>query len=328
MNAASTRPHCRHNGRRAARCFVGLVAPVVAPFLGLLLGALICPASVLAVPLVAGGSVSQEFYAPGPPGVSSVSPKKATFAQQYSSGDISLISNAEASAGYLSLHASANIIDMENWASGHVFSSAHGGISESVVPDWEDFRWDGETFVMEYQVRATGNLDARSFGYGAAGALASLEYRYHIGDSSGGGNKALDTDGHFSTSGTWGVMTSSFTVTRDSTFDMTLSAAADARGGKTYSPGGRANIVANADFSHTMTWLGITGIRAFDDMGNEVPLPPDVVLPLIGHDTGFDYWHSAAPVPEPNTVWLFAVGLLALARTLRRGTTKPPSAST
>lgn len=284
----------------------------VVPFLGLALAALLCPAPALAGAYSASGAVGQEFYAPGPPGTSSVSPTKATFHQEYTASDLYLYSDALSTSGNIHLFALASINGMTNWSSGHVSSSAAARIVEPVDPFWDIWASYGATFVFQYEVGVAGNLYATSDGYGAAGSQASLGYTYHVGDSSGSGDWSQDSAGHVSKTGTWnGTISSSFTVHPGSSFDLELGATAAARGGKTYSPGGNATVVGSADFSHTFTWLGITGVRAFDSLGNEVALPPGAQLALIGRDSGFDYWNSAAPVPEPSTALLLGSGLIA-----------------
>lgn len=293
----------------------GVVARVVVPFLGLILATLICPAPVLAVAFSANGSMWHDFpgYAPVPPGTSSVSPTGATFTQQYVAGAINLNSHAEASSGNLSLLAKASINNMANWDSGHVSSTASARIVEPVDPFWELWASYGATFIFQYELGVSGNLFTTSAGYGAAGSQADLGYTYHVGDSSGRGGWYQDSAGLVSKNGTWGLISSTFTVHKYSTFDLELVATAAAFGSKTYSAGGgNATVVGNADFSHTMTWLGITGVRAFDSSGNEVPLPSGAYLPLIGQDSGFNYWYSAAEpasVPEPATGLLVASGL-------------------
>lgn len=328
MNGFRTRPY---RGRARSR-----VARAVVPFLGLILATLSCPAPVLAGAFVASGWVGQEFYASGPPGVSSQSPTGATFTQQFVAGDVNLSSRAEASSGKLSLSAYAGISGMTRWDSGHVWSSATATIHESVAPEWALWNVPGGTLLFDYEVSVYGLPITTIAGYGAVGSEAILEYAFHLGDSSGAGNWSQNATGQGSQSGTWnGVIHSSFTVQKDSTFLLELLAHVGTMGTKNYSPGGNANIVASADFSHTMTWLGITGVRAFDSLGDEVPLPSNFSLPLMGRDSGFNYWHSAAApspepgptVPEPGTVGLFAAGVLALARTLRPRAPKRPSRS-
>lgn len=290
----------------------GGVARAVVPLLGLALATLLCPAPVLAGAYTASGGVGQDFYPSGPPGVGSVSPTKATFHQEYTSSDLYLFSDALSTSGNIHLSALASINGMTNWSSGHVWSNASARIVEPVDPSWDMWASFGTTFIFQYEVGITGSLYTTSDGYGSAGSQASLGYSYHIGDSSGSGDWSQDSAGHVSKTGTWnGTVSSSFTVHPGSSFDLELVATAAAWGGKTYSPGGNATVVGIADFSHTFTWLGITGVRAFDDLGNEVVLPPGAQLPLIGRDSGFDYWNSATPVPEPSTALLLGSGLIA-----------------
>lgn len=295
----------------------GAAGRVFVPFLGLMLATLACPTPVFAAAFSANGSVWQDFYVSGPPGTPSVSPTHATFMQQYVSADINLNSRAEASQGNLKLFTLASINGMTNWSSGHVSSTSSAGILEPVYPLWQFLTgnvapWAYITF--EYEVWVAGNLYATSAGPGAAGSEAGLQYSYRVGDSSGGGNWSQNSAGQVSKSGTWNnSVKGSFTIQKDSTFNLQLAATAGGGGSKTYVPGSNATVVAIADFSHTMTWLGITGVRAFDSLGNEVQLPADAYLPLIGRDSGFDYWHSAAgpaEVPEPATVLLLVSGLV------------------
>lgn len=287
-------------------------------FLGLILATLIRPAPALADAFSASGSLWQEFYPAGPPGTSSVSPTGATFSQQFVAADINLSSNAAASSGNLSLSALASINNMGNWSSGHVSSVARGGIIESVAPAWQSWLAPGETLIFEYAISVSGNLFTTSGGIGAGGSQAGLQYSYRLGDSSGGGQWWQNSAGQVSKSGTWnGVISSTFTVDKDSTFLLELLATADAGGGKTYVPGSNATIVANADFSHTMRWLGISGVRALDGLGNEVELPSGAYIPLIGQDSGFDYWHAAPPIPEPGTVVLLGSGLVVVGQMRR-----------
>lgn len=300
-------------GRPSAK--YGALARAVAPALVIVLATLSCPAPVLAGAFTASGLVEQTFRPQGSPGVSSSGPTSASFLQQYVDGNLYLYSTASASSGTLSLFALASMSNMTDWSSGFVSSVARGSIVESVAPFWQSWLAPGESFIFDYEFRVTGALLTHSGGFGAGGSSAGLAYAYRVGDSSGGGNWSQNSAGQVSQSGVWnGVVKNSFTVHKDSTFDLELAAVADAGGGKLYNPESNATLFGIGDFSHTLTWLGITGVQAFDSLGNEIPLPPDFYLPLIGQESGFDYWHSAAgepsEIPEPASALLLGAGLV------------------
>lgn len=291
----------------------GVVARAAMPFLGLILATLSIPAPGLAGAFSASGLVEQTFGPQGSPGVASAGPTSASFSQQYASGSLNLVSIAAASSGNLSLFALASMSNMGDWASGFLSSVARASIVESVRPEWQLWLNPGETFVFEYEFSVSGGLFASSGGIGAGGSSAGLSYAYRLGDSSGGGNWSQNSAGQVAKSGVWnGVVRNSFTVHKDSTFSLELAAVADAGGGKAYNPASNATLIGIADFSHTLTWLGITGVRAFDGEGNEISLPPDAYIPLIGLESGIDYWYSAdepESVPEPAGVLLLGSGL-------------------
>jgi hypothetical protein len=284
------------------------------PILALILAVLGCPEQVPGAAFTASGSIGQTFYPAIPPAAPTVGPTRAAFHQEYKSNDIVLVSDAEASSGNMALYTLAAIRNMQNWASGNVTSVASARIFEPVDPFWELWASYGETFNFQYQLRVSGSTFASSGGTGAAGSQSSLLYSYEVGDSSGGGTMSKDSAGHYSQSGTWnGVITNFFTLHKHSTFDLEFVATAAGSGTKTYVPWSDTNVLAIGDFSHTLTWMGITGVQAFDSQGNEVPLPENAYLPLIGRDSGFNYWNSAddpAEVPEPATVLLLGSGLV------------------
>lgn len=75
-----------------------------------------------------------------------------------------------------------------------------------------------------------------------------------------------------------------------------------------------AEASAVADFSHTLGWGGITGLR--DSQGQAL----DPGLLSVQSDSGFDYRtaYVAAAVPEPGAAILMLAGLPLLLRRARR----------
>ena len=61
---------------------------------------------------------------------------------------------------------------------------------------------------------------------------------------------------------------------------------------------------AMADFAHTLSWEGVTDIRAFDINGDEVALAPGGRFTMLGESTGHDYWFPSPGVdrnlPNPD----------------------------
>jgi len=93
-------------------------------------------------------------------------------------------------------------------------------------------------------------------------------------------------------------------VTLDYGIDLYASAQA-----LTFANGNPTGAGAEADFSHTFSWGGITGV--YDAQGNALDSFS------VNSASGFDYLHSAA-VPVPAAAWLFGSGLLGLAGVARR----------
>jgi hypothetical protein len=282
----------------------------------LILIATTVPGTTHAGAYTASGRVVQEFYPAGPPGVSDEGPNSATYTQTFTEVDLVAISSATATAGNLSMFAQASINNMTQWSSGHVGAAAWGKIEESVAPSWaESLLKPGESLILEYEILVGGELQAGKSGTAAFDSGADLTYTYAIGGSSGGGNWYQGSDGNTYQSGVWNaVISESLTIYADSSFLLELYALANTGASKGYNPESNATSIAIADFSHTLTWLGITNARAFDSDGNEFALPDDFRIPLIGQESGFDYWNSAAApaeIPEPATSLLFGIGIAA-----------------
>jgi hypothetical protein len=88
---------------------------------------------------------------------------------------------------------------------------------------------------------------------------------------------------------------------------------------------------AQADFSHTLRWMGVSGLHAFDASGQEITLAEGGRFSIFG-SSGHDFW-DAAPVvtltlvPEPGTWALMLGGLALLGRRQRFSARRVRSAS-
>jgi hypothetical protein len=72
---------------------------------------------------------------------------------------------------------------------------------------------------------------------------------------------------------------------------------------------------AQADFMHTLRWMGVSGLHAFDAGGQEITLAEGGRFSIFGSSV-HDFWYAApvvtlTQVPEPGT-WALMLGGLAL----------------
>lgn len=100
-----------------------------------------------------------------------------------------------------------------------------------------------------------------------------------------------------------------------------LTAEVNARAGIS-SPGfGQTSFAsAGADFSHTLEWGGVTGLRAYGASGNLIQLAPGSRITLLD-EAGNDFWFGApsfaAGVPEPSAWALLIFGFGAVGAGMR-----------
>lgn len=182
---------------------------------------------------------------------------------------------------------------------------------------------------LTYNIGATGGVSASSSPAGAGAGLAEIKYDFSVGSSSASGKQRWDGEKTV-VEGTWGTISGviELTPTGGSSDDysfasigLALSGSAGARAihyANPQAPVGTSS--ANAEFGSTLLWKGIVSAQAFDSSGAELELPDGFEVGLIGSQTGFDYWDSAAtqPVPEPGTWALMLAGLGLVGSQLRR----------
>lgn len=306
------------------------VAGVVFPMLGVLLGVLLHPASSLADSFFARACVSDTFDSVGNTCQQDEALRMAIASATKTNGAISLQSGTGASAGWLAGTSRAVMSNMTDWSSGYINAGTDARLEEAVDPNWEDWAARGydsmndiDHYALDFQLEASGSQSATSSGWGVS-ANSTVSYSYSVGWTSGSGSKSTFAGENY---GTWGLIDASFLIGKDATYELSMTAHTFATGSKTYLPGGVASIDASADFSHTLRWMGITGIHAFDASGNEIPLPADARLQLIGRDSGFDYWNAAVvpSIPEPSTTLLIGAGLTGIAGFTRRNPARRPA---
>lgn len=288
--------------------FTGLALPLF----GVVLGVSVCSTAALAEPLFARACVSQTWNFVASYCDQNESVLLAITHASYSSGAISLIAGAAASAGSMTALSHATMQHMGDWSSGQMYAYSDASLSEWIDPDWEDWAARGydsmndiDHYLFDFRIEVSGSQSATFGGPGAGGAHASVRYSYSVGNTSGTGSKSTIASENY---GTWGVIDASFLIAKDQSYLFSLDAHTYTSGDKTYRPGSDASIDALADFSHTLKWLGITGLHAFDSSGNEIPLPADAYLPLLGRETASTTGRPPTlrrfPCPPPCCSWV------------------------
>jgi hypothetical protein len=225
-------------------------------------------------------------------------------------------------------------INSESNQTGGFDGTASGSWSDGLNSTWPE-RFQVITgvdhVVLRYNVSATGVVGATRAlsvdGFFLAGGAADIRYAMTIAGRSFSGTKGISlqgSEGSSSETGTWGNIQGSVRLDAQPlpgggysmpSISLAMSGSASA-GVFNFSNFGVRSASATADFSSTLQWKGVSGVQAFDANGQEIALPADFELELIGQQTGFNYWNEAPklPVPEPGSWALMLAGLGLLTR--------------
>jgi hypothetical protein len=174
--------------------------------------------------------------------------------------------------------------------------------------------------------RASADLLASGTG---AHSSAFAQYSLSLGGLQAAGVQEASNLNPFYEAGSWGIVDLGLVQFFPNEV-FTLSGSATLRASALKGYGQAAQTHATADFSHTLQWLGIGGLQAYDVSGNAMTMPDNLRFSLLGMSSGFDYVYAApnpfggmaTSVPEPATGALMLLGgLMALAMRKRRGLT-------
>ncbi len=173
-------------------------------------------------------------------------------------------------------------------------------------------------------IRASGGTATSSnteFNHSQAEASFNWTLNGPLNGSIGGGSSKSSTDSG-QVVGAIGSQVISYDVRPGASLElvlnMTVFASASVSGGWIDIPGSvhSDHASANADFSHTLQWMGVSGIQAFGADGQEIALPTGSRVALLG-SSGYDFWNAApvvtVAVPEPGVWMLMLTGLGLLA---------------
>lgn len=175
---------------------------------------------------------------------------------------------------------------------------------------------------ITYAVHASGGVSAFATNTQFDHASASVSYGWALINgvgfaTRGGGVQERSETG--AVSGGIGSGTASMAVRPGDTLKLQLSMSVFAGAGISgwHNSGFlSAHVLADADFSHTLLWDGITDITAFDAHGDVVALTPGGRFQLL-NDAGDDFWFAApgfasttTSVPEPASLALVLPCLL------------------
>lgn len=295
-----------------------------------LTGALVCLStpSVQAGPLTVGGSFNASSG-------NTVGAQSATGTNPTSQGAMTFYNGtvgsffSQASPGNLS-PTSKVASDTADWGAFGFSADAFATLSEQVLPNWAGSTLatqnPGATFVFNFSFSVSSafsvvDTDTSTLTVGSTSAV----YNYTVGTASGAGTRNFNPSASSQT-GTWGTVSGSFALTAQQNFNISLSTAAGALVQKlTYLPWEDTKITSTS--AANLTWLGVTGLHVYDASNQEISVPTDTHIQLIGSESGFDYWNSAAPSAGPGSVpdaWptgvmlLASVGMLGFAAPRRR----------